>query len=136
MTNYYSELAPDNLPLITYFITDYDLAGHMSEAMTSVENQAKFDLSYIPIDTPDARRIAAEEWADYKQARGDADARERGAYAILSSKDESPESFERTFEEFLVDPDFSVHALAKITLKTHDAETYDIMRNYYEPAAE
>jgi hypothetical protein len=136
MTTHISEFAPANLPRIDYSTVDDDQAGHISEAMTLPENIAKYDVTFIPIDTPEARRAVAEEWAAYQQAQGDAAAKERGAFAVFSSRDESPEALERNLEEQLFNPNprhIAVHALSKIVLKNPDASVYDLMRSYYEP---
>ncbi len=134
MSMHISEFAPTDLPRIVYATVDDDQAGHISEAMTLAENQAKFDVSFIPIDTVEARRAAAEEWARYKQAQGNVSAQERGAYATLSSRDESPEAYEKILEKHIISPEhLAAHALLRVTLKTDGAKIYDLMRSYYEP---
>jgi len=134
MTTHFSEFAPTDLPRINYATLDDDQAGHISEAMTLPENQARFEVSFIPIDTPEARRVAAEEWASYKQAVGDAASREQGAYMVISSRDESPEAFERLLEEQVNSPrDIAVHALVKVVYKDPNATYYELAHTYYEP---
>lgn len=136
MSIYLSEFAPDDLPRIMYSVVDDDQAGHISEAMTLPENQANFDVSFIPIDTPEARRVAAEEWATYKQALGNVATKERGAVAVLSGRDESPERLEQSLEKHLNSPDFAAHALLKVILKNPKVGIYDLMRSYYEPVSD
>ena len=134
MNIHVSDLAPTDLPRIEYATLDDNQAGHISEAMTLAENKTKYDVTFIPIDTPEARLAAAEEWAAYKQAQGDIAAKERGAYVVMSSRDESPEALAKLLEEHVYNPRYIVvHALSKIVLKTPEANTYDLMRSYYEP---
>ena len=135
MTAHFSDMAPDTLPHINYLTVDDVQAAFVSEAMALELNQARFDVAFIPIDTPDARRVAAEEWADYKQALGDVEARERGAAAVFSTRDESAEALEALLENRVLSSlrSFGVHALLKVTLKADDANTYELLRAYYEP---
>ena len=132
MTVYLSELAPIDLPRITYTTVDDDQAGHISEAMTLPENQARYAVDFLVIDTPEARRAAAEEWAAYEYARGAIEARDSGAFLVYSGRDNSPEALERVLEGHINSSTFAAHALVKITLKGYDATVYDLMRMYYE----
>ena len=127
-----SEFAPTSLPRIDYATINDDQAGHISEAMTLPENQDKYEVVFLPIDTPEARKAAAKEWADYTQAKGDVATSERGAVAVLSTRDESPEAFERLMEDHLNTPEFATHALMKVTLKADDSSVYDLMSSYHE----
>lgn len=137
MTTHFAEFAPTDFPRIEYSTVDDDQAAHISEAMTLPENQARFEVTFIPIDTPEARRAAAEEWAAYQQAKGDVAASERGAYMVMNSRDESPEAFLRLIQKNLYSPrHIAAHALSKIVCKDKDASVYDLMRTYYEPASE
>lgn len=136
MSTYFSDLAPTNLPRVKYATVDDDQAGHISEAMTHPENQKKYDISFIPIDTPEARRIAAEEWSKYKRALGNIAAKEQGAFMVVSSRNDSPEALERLLDERINAIGSTTHALAKVTLKDPDANIYDLMRSYYEPTSE
>lgn len=132
MNIHVSEFAPVEIPRIEYVTLDDDQAGYISEAMTLADNQAKFDVTFIPIDTPEARLAAAEEWAAYKQAQGDMAAKERGASLVMSNHDESPEALAKLLEEHVYNPRFAAHALSKIVLKTPNAKTDDLLRSYYE----
>ena len=116
MNIHISEFAPVEIPRIEYATLDDDQAGHISEAMTLADNQAKFDVTFIPIDTPEARLAAAEEWAAYKQAQGDMAAKERGASLVMSSHDESPEALAKLLEEHVYNPRYiAAHALSKLS---------------------
>ena len=132
MNIHLSDHAPTELPRIHYATVDDDQAAHISEAMTLEENQAKFDVSFIPIDTAEARHAAAEEWYAYKQALGAVAAKERGAYALINTRNESPEAIEKFLERQIPIPDFAAHALLKVTLKSKKAKIHNLMRSFYE----
>lgn len=138
MNIHLSKNAPAELPRIDYFCVDDNFAAHISEAMTLDENKAKFYVEFIPVDTPEARRTAALEWAAYLAAKGNAETKRRGAYAVINGRDESPQALESFLERHLTlpTPDFPLHALSKIVHKTDTASSFDLARTYYEPAVE
>lgn len=133
MTEHIAALAPDNLPDIEYSRVNEEQASYIHAAMDLPENRDSFDVSFLPIETPEQRREAAEEWAGYKQAAGNVRAREMGAVLIFGGRDESPEALLALLEDAdRDDSDFVTHALMKVVKKNPDASTYLLLRDYYE----
>lgn len=93
----------------------------------------------MPLETPEQRRAAAEEWAGYEQAKGQTSAKKQGAALIYSSRDRSPEALLRKLEDKDVVPDYPVpggqlwvtHALFKVVKLNTAANSIDLLREYY-----
>ena len=106
--------------------------------MNLPDNQANFEVSFLPLGSAEERQAAAAEWAAYKQAAGQVEARERGAALVVSSRDESPQALLDIIEDknVVVTIPFApwvTHSVVKI-LKLHpDAKSYDLFRDYFEP---
>lgn len=137
MTEYVADLAPDEIQDIEYTRVDAEQAAFMRSAMELPENQAKFDVTFLPIGTAEERLAAAQEWAAYEQAKGRVEARERGAFLIVTTRDRSPEYFLWLIEDrdpALLVPyaPFTTYAVSKIVKKVEGASTYDLLRDYYE----
>jgi len=133
MTEYLAHFAPDNLPDIEYSRVNKAQADAVIAAMQLPENQGKFDITFMSVDTPEQRRTAAEEWAGYEQAAGQVEAKRQGAAFVITTRDRSPAYFERLMEdeslgEFGV---FVTCAVMKIVIKTSGANTLDLFHAYY-----
>jgi len=137
MTEYTAALAPAKLPDILYTRVDREQAAYIESAMKLPENRASFDVSFLPLNTPEVRRAAAEEWAAYEQAKAQVEARERGAFLVLTSRDYSSDAFLALLEDEDNIPEipfapFVTHALLKAVKLTDDADTYQLVRDYYD----
>lgn len=134
MTIHVADFAPDQLPDIQYTRINEEQATHIRAAMELPENQERFDVTFLPIDTPEQRQAAAEEWAAYLQAKGDAKTKAAGAILVMSTRDETPEAL----RELLEDQDhvpggpFATHALWKVVKKQPGAQTFDLLQTYYD----
>lgn len=137
MAEYIADFAPDNLPDIAYSGVNAEQLAHMQTAMELPENQANFELSLLPIDTPEQRQAVADEWAGYEQAKGAVVARQRGAFAVIDGKDRSPQHFLERIEgrhDWVRIP-FALFvrvAVAKVIKLNSGANEYDLLRTYYE----
>ena len=102
--------------------------------MESPECQADFEVELLPLSTPEERRAAAEEWAAYHQAVGQVRARELGAVAVLSSRDESAEALLSLLEDGDSENrnGFVASALLRVIKKNDEAEVIDLLRGYYD----
>ncbi len=133
MTTYLSDFAPDSLPAAEYTRVNQEQAAHIRAAMEKPERQAQFDITFLPLETAEQRQAAAQEWAAYLQAVGSVKTREVGAFAVMSSKDESPEGLIRLLEDKDPEPGsrFITHALLRVVKKSDDAEVFELLREYY-----
>ena len=130
MTEYLAALAPDDLPDIDYTRVNVEQAAAIRAAMELPENQASFEVSFLPVDTPEQRQVAAEEWAGYEQAAGQTKAKEEGAVLVFTTRDRSPEYFLSMLED-KDERDFVTHALLKVVKKKKDADMDDLLSGYY-----
>lgn len=99
MAEYIADFAPENLPEIAYSRVDAEQAACMIKAMELLENQTNFEVTMLPIDTPEQRQAAAEEWAGYEQAKGNLETQNRGAFLFVDGRDRSPEYFLKLIED-------------------------------------
>jgi hypothetical protein len=137
MTEYVAAFAPASLPDIQYTRIDADQAAVISRAMELPENKADFEVSFLPVETLEQRQVAAEEWAGYKQAKGQIEARNRGALFVASSRDESPEALLELLEDRDDEPQipyapFVTFALLKVVKRRPDVHVYNLLREYYD----
>lgn len=135
MTTAIAAFAPETIPVVEYGMVDHEQAAHISEAMILPENQEKFEVSFLPVDTPEARRAVAEEWSAYKQALADIATREYGAVAYFSSRDDSPEAIEQHMEQHLEADSqgwLGAHAVSKVVIKVDGAKSIDLLKTYYK----
>lgn len=139
MTEYIAAFAPETLPDISYLLVDSEQISCAATALERAENQANFEVSFLPLHTDEQKEAAATEWAGYLQAKGQMDARLRGAFVVTSTEDKSPAYFLSRIEDELLEKTkiepgpFVAHAVARI-VKLHDsAMTYELFREYYEP---
>lgn len=132
MTEYIAAFAPDDLPDIEYTRTDEVQAAHMRAAMELPENQARFELTFLTIETPEQRWAAALEWAGYLQAAGCVRARDEGAIFVTSSRDDSPEALLRLIEDCDREDvnGFVTYAVTKTVKKIRGVSTYASLRTY------
>ena len=134
MTTHVAAFAPDQLPNIEYARVNEEQVAHIRAAMDLPENQERFDVSFLPVEAAEQRQAAAEEWAAYLQAKGDARIKAAGAVMAMSTRDESPEGL----RELLEDEDhvpgglFVTHALWKVVKKQPGAQSFDLLRTYYD----
>lgn len=134
MAEYVSAFAPDSLPALQYTRVNEEQAACIQAAMEDPENQAKFDIAFLPVDTAEERLAAAVEWAAYRQAVGQVNARDRGAILVVNSRDESPEALARLLagEDIEGGRSFVTHALMRVVKKNGKAQVFDLLRKYYE----
>jgi len=106
-----------NEPLdISYVRINIEQAGLLNVAMQRPQNQEQFDVTLLPIDTPEARQIAAEEWAEYLSDTG---ITTEQRLALLEDKDmKSPLNY-------------GTHAFAKIVKKMSGARSVNLLRDDY-----
>lgn len=136
MTEYIADFAPAELPDITYARVDQEQAACIEKAMELPENQTCFKVSFLPLETPEQRRAAAEEWAGYEQAKGQIDARERGAFMVVSTRDRSPNALLALLEDqdripVIPFAPLVTHALVKVVKRRADTSIFQLMRGYY-----
>lgn len=142
MAEYVADFAPDNLPDISYLRVSAGQLPFLIAAMELPEHQANFQISFLPIETPEQRKAAAEEWAGYEQAKGQVAARARGAFLVVDGKDRSPQYFLDRIEDkdgdstWIPYAPFVTAAVTKIVRLNPDADEYDIWKAYYEPDKE
>ncbi len=120
-------------PPFEYSRATAEQVEYIREAMELPENQAKFDVVLLPLDTPEQIRAAAEEWSaheteELKHGRG------VGEYGITDS---SPEAYMRLLQdgdkgERSSGGRLATHALVRMVRKTRQAHLYDLLRAYYE----
>ena len=82
------------MPVAEYSMVDDVQAGHILAAMEDATHLAIFEVTLLPLRSDEQRRAAAEEWSACKLAIGEVRAREMGAFAVFSSRDESPDGMQ------------------------------------------
>lgn len=135
MAEYIAALAPDELPDIQYVMVNDEQMACMQQAIEDPENQANFEVAFLPVETPEQRQAAAEEWAIYLQTKHQVSARNLGAFMTISSRDESPEAFVKLIESKNPRPNsdtFVVAALSKIVKKNKDVSIFELLHEYYQ----
>ena len=136
VVEYVASFAPTDLSDIQYIRVDREQADCVEKAMLLPDNQAKFEVTMLPVETAEQRQAAAEEWAGYKKADGNRETQVRGAILYVNGRDESPESMIRSLENKDKDETkipyapFVTHALAKI-VKLDGTSPIRLFREYY-----
>ena len=137
MTEHIAAFGQDSPPVAEYARINQEQAACVLAAMQQPQHQANFEVTLLPLDTPEQRWEAAVEWSAALQAAGDYKARARGAVAVFSSKDESPEALLRRFEDEPLDERvgggvYVTHALMRYVRLKDGVSTYELFRDYYE----
>jgi hypothetical protein len=137
MAEYLAPLAPDDLPDFDYTRICFDDIEFVLRQMERPEQQANFEVTILPVDTPEQRLAAANEWAAYVQAKGQVEARKRGAVLMYSTRDESPEAYLRIIEDKenrdrpIPYAPFVTAAVLRVK-RLRDAGLYELFREKYE----
>lgn len=138
MTEYIAAFAPENLPDIDYGFINADQMGFVARAMEKPENQENFEVTFLHLQTQEQREQVTMEWAAYKQAKGQLEARNRGAFAVVTTRDQTPFSYLEMIEGRLLSeiesfsPPFVTMAVAKVVKLRGEMSTYELFREYYE----
>lgn len=124
MTAFFSDFAQEDLPRIEYFGVDHEQAEC---ALKAAKKFVEYEVTLMPIDTPEEALATAQERDAHLQAKGDADAKEQGAVMIFSSRKElSPEEFAIKLHR-----DRATQLLMRVRLPK-DASLYELFRDCYD----
>lgn len=137
MAEYLAPLAPEEIADTMYTRISADDIEFVESQMKRPVQQANFEVTILPVDTPEQRLAAANQWAAYVQDKGQIEARERGAVLMLNSRDESPEAFLRLIEDKENDErpipyaPFVTGAVLRVK-KLRDVSLYELFPEKYE----
>lgn len=124
MTEHFAAFAQDDIPNIEYLTMDQEQARCALSAATRL---TEYEVSLMPINTPEEALASAQERAAHKNAVGNAMVRKRGAVAIFSSRKEpSPEEFAHQLYQ-----DSDTRLFMKIRMP-EGASVFELLREYYE----
>jgi len=140
MTEYITDFSKHSLHHMEYTRVNEEQAEHVRSVMLTQDCRANFDVVLLPLTTPEERQAAAEEWAAYRQTVAHKRARDMGAVAVFDSRDDdnTPENLLALLENRGVEEGegFVTHALMRVTRLTAGANTFDLIRGYYNKQAE
>ena len=124
MTTHLSAFAQEDVPNIHYFGITPEQAEF---ALRAAPHLVGYEVTLMPIDTPEQALATAQEWAAHQQAAGNAAAQERGAVMVVSTRKEpTPEQLaiqlhrERARQLFM---------RARMP---EGASGYELLREYYD----
>lgn len=123
MPAYFAGFAQEDMPNIEYSGVNHEMAKW---ALRAVPRLAGYEVTIMPVDTPEEALATAQERAAHLQAEGEADARAQGAVFIVSSRKED------TSEE--VAKKLHRERASSLLLRVRmppGASSYELLRDYY-----
>lgn len=124
MSVYYSRYAQEDLPNIVYAGIPREMVKWVLRAAPRL---AGYEVTFIPIDTPEKALAAAQERAAHLQAEGETDAWEQGAVFVVSSgRQSTPEEYAEKLH---------TERASKLFMKVRmppGASSYELLREYYD----
>lgn len=124
MTTHISAFAQEDIPNIQYFGITPEQAEFALRAAPQLEG---YEVTLMPIDTPEEALATAQERAAHLLAVGDAAAKARGAFLVMSSREEpTPEEFALQLHR-----DRAARLFMRVRMP-QGASSYELLREYYD----